>query len=87
LSAARLGSVPVSRRIVIWSPAGSRLTCSTGSSEVTQTSLDRTPLRMLTARASRSSEMRQKPPGITFQPSGVAAANTRSVTGCGSSRP
>ncbi|MNU01776.1 hypothetical protein D3C86_2140300 [compost metagenome] len=45
------------------------------------------PWRMLTARASGSSEIRQNPPGITFQPSGVAAAKTRTVIGCGSSRP
>ncbi len=87
MSAARLGRVPVTRRMLIRSGVGSRVTCSTGASAVTQTSLERTPLRRLTARASGSSEIRQKPPGITFQPSGVAAAKTRSVIGCGSSRP
>ena len=56
------------------SGGGSRLAASTGRSASTQTSADSTPSPIDTARASAWSEMRQKPPGITRQPSGVAAA-------------
>ena len=47
----------------------------------------RRPRPWRSARASGRSEMRQKPPGMTFQPSGVAAAKTRSTKGRGSRRP
>ncbi len=53
---------------------GSSVSSTTGFSDSTQTSADFTPSPMLTARASAFSEIRQKPPGITCQPSGVAAA-------------
>ena len=77
----------MSRRTFTASLCGRSVTISAGLSPSTQTSAERTPSPMEKARASGSSEMRQKPPGITRQPSGVAAAKTRKVKGRGESRP
>ena len=62
------------RRMRTVSSVGSRLTISTGLSASTQTSADWTPSPIDTARASVRPEMRQKPPGMIFHPSGVCAA-------------
>ena len=64
---------------------GSRVEASTGFWASTQTSADSTPSPIETARASGWSEIRQNPPGITRQPSGVAAQYTRKTNGRGSS--
>ena len=47
---------------------------ATGLDDSTQTSADCAPSPMLMARASGPAESRQNPPGMTRQPSGVAAA-------------
>ena len=60
---------------------------ATGFVDSTQTSADCTPSPMVMARASGAPEIRQKPPGMTCQPSGVAAAKTRSTNGRGTSLP
>ena len=59
----------------------------TALSETTQTSAARAPSPIETARASSCSAIRQKPPGMMVQPSGVAAANTRSTNGRGTMWP
>ena len=59
----------------------------TALSETTQTSADRAPSPIETARASGSSAILQKPPGRMVQPWGVAAANNRSTNGRGVIRP
>ena len=74
MSAARLGKVPMMRRMRTVSSVGSKLTIATGVSASTQTSADCTPSPIATARASARPEMRQKPPGMMFHPSGVRAA-------------
>ena len=67
--------------------AGSRLAVETALSETTQTSAALAPSPIDTARASSWSAIRQKPPGMMIQPSGVAAAKTRSTKGRGVIRP
>ena len=75
------------RRIRTVSIAGSSVAAETALSDTTQTSAARAPSPIETARASGCSAIRQKPPGMMVQPSGVAAANTRSTNGRGVSRP
>jgi hypothetical protein len=75
------------RLIRTLSTAGSRLEVATVLLDTTQTSAARAPSPIETARESSRSAIRQNPPGITVQPSGVAAANTRSTNGRGAMLP
>ena len=87
MSAARLGTTPAIRLIRTVSAPGSKVEADTALSDTTQTSAERAPSPIDTARASACSAIRQKPPGRMVQPWGVAAANTRSTNGRGVIRP
>ena len=69
------------------STVGNSVAAETALSETTQTSAARAPSPIDTARASSCSAIRQKPPGMMVQPSGVAAAKTRNTKGRGVIRP
>ena len=74
------------RRTCTLSALGIRVMRSTGFSPITQTSAARAPSPIEMARTSGRSDVRQKPPGITRMPSGVAAAKTRRTNGAGERR-